>query len=195
MGLTRRTTIGVIVGAATLAGCLNGNGGAATDTTTEATTETASPASTATETSAATGTSTGAVTTDGESSSPTVGVASHPELGDVLVGPDGMTLYMFDRDTKGAGESSCYDSCAQSWPPLTVPESPTTGEAVTATVDTFEREDGARQVTAGGWPLYYYGPDENPGDATGQGVGDVWWVLAPDGTPIGRETTTGDGGY
>lgn len=26
--------------------------------------------------------------------------------------------------------------------------------------------------------------DDGPGDASGQGVGDAWWVLGPDGTPI-----------
>ena len=188
MRLTRRAVLGTVAGTAAIAGCLGGDNGSATTTTTA--TDTASPTSTAT------GMSTTAVTTDGGPSSPTVSVSSHPELGDILIGSDGMTLYMFDKDTKGAGASSCYDSCAQAWPPLTVTESPTKGDAVTATVDAFERDNGDRQVTAGGWPLYYYGPDENPGDTKGQGVGGVWWVLAPDGTPVGRETTTTkDGGY
>ena len=35
------------------------------------------------------------------------------------------------------------------------------------------------QVTLDGWPLYYWQDDTAAGDVTGQGVQDVWWVLAP----------------
>ena len=172
--------LGVMVGTAGVAGCLGGTDGAE------------SPTSTATDT--ATGATT-ASTPGG--ASPSVRVSSHAELGEILVGPDGMTLYMFDQDTNGAGASSCYDSCAQTWPPLTATGTPSASDEVTADLNTFAREGGARQVTAGGWPLYYYAPDENPGDAKGQGIGGVWWVLAPDGTPVGRETAGGggSGGY
>ena len=168
-----------MVGTAGLAGCLGGTDGAesptptATDTVTETTT---------------------ASTPGGGASSPSVRASSHPELGEILVGPDGLTLYMFDQDTNGAGASSCYDSCAQTWPPLTVTGAPSKSDGVTASLNTFAREGGARQVTAAGWPLYYYAPDESPGDVKGQGVGGVWWALAPDGTPVGRETTSGGGG-
>ncbi|WP_276254584.1 PQQ-dependent sugar dehydrogenase [Halomontanus rarus] len=114
----------------------------------------------------------------------TVSVHSLPEYGDVLVGPDGMTLYMFEQDTQGDDASACYDDCADSWPPLTVDDEPTASEEVTAELTTFEREDGQTQVAAAGWPLYYFEPDEEPGDANGQGANDVWWVLGADGTPV-----------
>ncbi|GAB7009212.1 hypothetical protein [Halorubrum trueperi] len=120
----------------------------------------------------------------------TVQVRSNSEYGDILVGPDEMTLYMFDQDTQGNGVSACYDGCADNWPPHTVDDEPVAGEGVTADLRTFERETGERQVMAGGWPLYYFAPDEEPDDATGQGVNDVWWVLTPDGTPVKP-----DGGY
>jgi len=48
----------------------------------------------------------------------------------------------------------------------------------------FEREDGDAQVAANGWPLYYYASDGDPGDVTGHGVRDVWWVLDPAGEPV-----------
>ncbi|MFB6137242.1 MAG: hypothetical protein ABEJ42_02730 [Halobacteriaceae archaeon] len=66
---------------------------------------------------------------------------------------------------------------------------------MTADLTTFERADGDVQVAANGWPLYYYADDAAPGDATGQGAGDAWWVLAPDGTPRrsgSGSTTTAD---
>ena len=121
--------------------------------------------------------------------STTVGVRSHPDLGEILVGPDGRTLYMFDRDTRGAGASTCHEDCAGAWPPLTVDEDPTAGDGVTAELSTFEREDGSTQVAANGWPLYYFADDGAPDDANGQGAGDVWWVLGPDGMPKRPEPT------
>ena len=40
------------------------------------------------------------------------------------------------------------------------------------------------QVTYNGRPLYYYSKDKAAGDLLGQGVGDVWWLLAPDGSEV-----------
>lgn len=34
----------------------------------------------------------------------------------VLTDANGMTLYIFDKDT--AGVTNCYDDCAVKWPPL-----------------------------------------------------------------------------
>jgi len=114
----------------------------------------------------------------------TVEVVSDDELGDILADGDGNVLYMFDNDTQGAGASSCYDGCADNWPPLTVDDEAVAGENVTAELTTFERGDGSTQVAANGWPLYTFANDENPGDTTGQGVGDIWWVLDPAGNPV-----------
>ncbi|WP_227377383.1 COG4315 family predicted lipoprotein [Haladaptatus halobius] len=187
---TRRAFLTTVGATMTLAGCLGGDGEANQTTTTTA-------ADTSTTTAGTTKTTT---TTNRQTSKATVRVSSHPELDDILVGPNEMTLYMFDSDTKGKMESTCYDSCVDAWPPLTVKESPTKGDGVTAMIETFERKSGEKQVTANGWPLYYFSSDANPGDANGQGVSDVWWVLAPDGMPMKSKTTTttssdGGGGY
>ncbi len=138
----------------------------------------------------------GGTENNGESDDATVQVRSHSEFGDILVGPDGMTLYNFDSDTQGGSESTCYDGCAESWPPLTIEDAPAAGMDVTAELTTFERDDGTMQVAANGWPLYYFDSDEDPGDTAGQGVNDVWWVLLADGTPVrdGTEDENGDGG-
>ena len=106
------------------------------------------------------------------------------DLGDVLVGPEGMTLYMYDPDAQG--DSTCYDQCATAWPPLTLDDGePAAGDGVDAALlGTTERTDGTTQVTYDGWPLYYWAQDAAPGDATGQGVNDVWWVLDASGEPI-----------
>ncbi len=107
---------------------------------------------------------------------------AHGDIGDILVGPEGLTLYLFDLDTQHEASSTCYDDCAASWPPLTVDEDPTTGAGVNIDLDTFVREDGDTQVMANGWPLYYFAGDSELGDIAGQGVEDVWWVLDENGT-------------
>lgn len=124
---------------------------------------------------------------------PTVRVRSHPGLGDVLVGSEGMTLYMFDQDTQGEGASTCSGGCTDNWPPLTVDDDPVAGSGVGADLSTFEREDGSTQVAANGWPLYYFTPDEAPGDVNGQGVNDAWWVLRSDGNPVRSSGSTESG--
>ena len=122
----------------------------------------------------------------------TIDVFDHDEYGEILVDGDGMTLYNFDSDTQGESESTCYDGCAADWPPLTVTGEPRASDVVTAELTTFERDDGETQVAADGWPLYSFAADGEPGDTTGQGVNDVWWVLAPDGSLI-RDDPDDDG--
>jgi predicted lipoprotein with Yx(FWY)xxD motif len=121
---------------------------------------------------------------NGSSLQPTVSMAPHDAYGEILTDAAGRTLYMFEPDEDG--ESTCYDDCARLWPPLTVENDDAVDPAATisAPLGTTERDDGTIQVTANGMPLYYYAPDEEPGDATGQGVGDVWFVLRPDGSVV-----------
>jgi predicted lipoprotein with Yx(FWY)xxD motif len=42
-------------------------------------------------------------------------------------------------------------------------------------------------VTYNEMPLYYWVGDEQPGDTTGQDVNQVWYVVSPEGDPIGME--------
>ena len=101
-------------------------------------------------------------------------------LGDILVGADGRTLYLCEADTDGS--STCYDDCAATWPAL-VDDAPSAGDGVDAgLLGTTERDDGEVQVTYADHPLYYYAPDEAPGDTLGQEVGDVWYVVDAEGS-------------
>ena len=181
MRLTRRTLLTVSGTSLGLAGCL-GDDGTTTDEGTGTTTSGESNGDSSGGTESDDGGSTEGTGTS--SGSATVQVSSNSEHGDILVGPDGSSLYMFDQDTQGDGASSCYDGCADSWPPLTAEGEPTASDDVTADLTTFERDEGSMQVAAAGWPLYYFAADEGPGDVTGQGVNDVWWLLTPDGTPV-----------
>lgn len=110
-------------------------------------------------------------------------VADSP-LGAHLVDGEGLTLYLFDNDEPGV--SNCTDDCLASWPPLTVDDEPAWDDGVDGDlVGTIERDDdGSTQVTYDGMPLYFWAADAAPGDVDGQGVSDVWWVVAPDGSAI-----------
>lgn len=110
---------------------------------------------------------------------PTLAVGSSDDLGDFLVGPNGMTLYVFANDEPGV--SNCVDQCAANWPPLTVGtgQQPAVAEGVNGEVGTIERADGSLQVTYNGMPLYYWINDVVPGDTTGHNFREVWSVAAP----------------
>lgn len=104
-------------------------------------------------------------------------------VGEVLVDGEGRTLYLFEPDEQGA--STCYDDCASNWPPLLAEGGAQAGEgADEALLGTSERRDGTTQVTYNDWPLYHFAGDEAAGDANGQGLNDVWWVVGPDGEPM-----------
>ena len=91
-------------------------------------------------------------------------------LGSVLVGPNGMTLYIHNGDS--ATSSTCTGGCATAWPPLVVASGQTASLAsgVTGTLGTLTRADGTVQVTFDGMPLYGWQGDKAPGDTTGQNV-------------------------
>ena len=107
-------------------------------------------------------------------------------LGTVMMGTNGMTLYVWQKDSNG--QSACYGQCAQFWPPLTIPANTTpTGTGITATLGVTERTDGTFQVTANGMPLYYFSGDKVSGDINGQGstgFGALWYVISPSGQQI-----------
>ncbi|HRO82670.1 MAG TPA: hypothetical protein PLR92_14620 [Alicycliphilus denitrificans] len=94
--------------------------------------------------------------------------------GGVLVGPNGMTLYTFDRDVAGSGKSACNGPCATNWPPLTAAAAPG-GDGYSL----IRRDDGTQQVAYKGKPLYYWSKDAKPGDKTGDGVNNVWHAATP----------------
>jgi LPXTG-motif cell wall-anchored protein len=107
----------------------------------------------------------------------TVSTAQSAQLGTILVGPNGKTLYHFTKDSYG--QSVCSGPCAQLWPPLTVSGAPAAGTGVTGKLGVITRADGSRQVTYNGAPLYYFAGDKKPGDTTGQGYKSVWYVATP----------------
>ena len=83
------------------------------------------------------------------------------------------------------GAPSCYDDCAATWPPLLADGDVAVADGLDAGLfATVARNDGGEQVTVDGWPLYFFANDTAPGDTNGQGVGDRWFVVGPDGAAI-----------
>jgi predicted lipoprotein with Yx(FWY)xxD motif len=106
------------------------------------------------------------------------------DLGTVVVDADGRTVYVFDKDTAGSGKSVCSGDCLAKWPAVTADSESPAVDGVTGDVGTITRDDGSTQVTLNGMPLYLFAGDSQAGDVTGQAVGGVWWVVAPDGEKI-----------
>jgi predicted lipoprotein with Yx(FWY)xxD motif len=92
-----------------------------------------------------------------------------------LTGPNGMTLYTFDKDVAGSGKSVCNGACVTAWPPLLASDTdkPSGDYAVVA------RDDGKKQWAYKGKPLYYFAKDTKAGDKTGDGVNKVWQTARP----------------
>lgn len=93
--------------------------------------------------------------------------------GKALVDVNGMTLYVFDRDA--SAKSNCNTQCAVNWPPLIAD----TDAKAAGDFSFITRDDGRKQWAYKGKPLYTWSKDKNPGDATGDGVNNVWHVAAP----------------
>lgn len=115
----------------------------------------------------------------------TLELMQHDTLGSYVVGMDGKSLYIFTLDT--GSSSSCNGECAVNWPPLTADSAADVdaGEGVAGALGTITRDDGSLQITLGGKPLYYFKGDPADGDTNGQGLNDVWYLAAPDGTGLG----------
>lgn len=174
-----RTLSAAVAGALTLA--LTACGSTSTPTP-------AAPAST----SAGSSTTSSASSSGPAATGVAVRMATTP-LGSVVVDSKGLTLYMYTKDTKDSGKSSCTGQCLAAWPPLFAAGTPT-GDGVSGTLATIDTPDGKKQVTLNGWPLYYYVKDTKAGDVTGQNVGKVWFVLDQAGKPIMTGATGGPTG-
>jgi predicted lipoprotein with Yx(FWY)xxD motif len=111
-------------------------------------------------------------------SAPTVLVAQNATLGPILTDANGMTLYVFMRDSPGV--SACTGGCASIWPPFAPPmRDLLLPDGASGVLGVITRSDGSQQVTYNAMPLYYYSQDVNPGDTNGQGIGGVWAAATP----------------
>jgi predicted lipoprotein with Yx(FWY)xxD motif len=109
-------------------------------------------------------------------------------LGQILVDGSGKTLYVFGSDK--SSDSTCYDACAQVWPPLLASGAVQAGRGVnSALLGSTTRKDGSKEVTYNGHPLYYFASDKQAGDTTGQALssfGAEWYALSASGDTVSQ---------
>ncbi|MCO6429361.1 MAG: hypothetical protein J5J00_00745 [Deltaproteobacteria bacterium] len=107
------------------------------------------------------------------------------QYGAYLTDEQGRAVYIFEADSKG--KSTCYDDCAEAWPPV-LSKNPEVGQQLKKDMlGTIKRRTGEQQVAYNDLPLYYYAKDKGAGQASGQGVegfGAEWYLLSPQGEKI-----------
>jgi predicted lipoprotein with Yx(FWY)xxD motif len=109
---------------------------------------------------------------------PALQVVNDATLGAIFADASGKTVYLFTKDTT-VGESACSGDCLANWPPVPAGDDMALPEGVPGTLGAITATDGSQQLTYNDIPLYYWAADANPGDTTGQGVGNVWFVVSP----------------
>jgi predicted lipoprotein with Yx(FWY)xxD motif len=103
-------------------------------------------------------------------------------IGKYFTDTEGNALYAFKKDSPG--KSACTGPCLEKWP-VYYRETVAAPKEIKATdFGTITREDGKKQTTFRGYPLYYWVNDKKPGETNGQGVNDVWFVINPDRFPL-----------
>lgn len=97
------------------------------------------------------------------------------QLNGLLTNLDGLTLYTFDNDATVPGKSACAGACLSMWTPLYAKDADkTAGDYGFVT-----RDDGRRQWTYKGKPLYTWYNDKKPGDTDSDGLRQAWHVARP----------------
>jgi predicted lipoprotein with Yx(FWY)xxD motif len=112
----------------------------------------------------------------------TIMLLNNKDLGNYLADAKGMTLYYFTKDAKG--KSTATGAVLQNWPVFNTGSFILPSTLNAGDFGTITRDDGLKQVTCKGWPLYYYVKDLASGDTNGQNVGGVWFVTSPDKTTL-----------
>ena len=106
-----------------------------------------------------------------------VKIAQKEGVGSYLTDAEGNTLYWFKKDSPN--QSVCAGPCVEKWP-IYYREKVAPPEGISdSDFATINRSDGKPQTTFRGYPLYYWFKDSKPGDTSGQGVGNVWYMIDP----------------
>ncbi len=105
-------------------------------------------------------------------------LANNDRLGRFFTDAQGMTLYIFTKDT--ADKSVCEGPCLAAWPAFYGDEVIVPAGLNQNDFGVTTRSNGRNMITYKGWPLYYYYLDQKPGDVLGEGVNNVWFVVKAD---------------
>lgn len=113
------------------------------------------------------------------------------DAGEHLATDDGRSVYVHALEGSG-DEPTCSTDCATVWQPVPAASEQDLGDDIDEElVGTVEREDLAsigveEQLTYNDYPLYTFVSDAGAGDVRGQGSADLWFLVGPDGEPIGE---------
>lgn len=91
--------------------------------------------------------------------------------GNILVTPDGKTLYSFDKDTNGA--STCDAKCLKIWPAFHA----SAKDVAAGDWTKVKTLNGGEMWAYKGKPLYTYAKDKKSGDELGNGMGGKWHIV------------------
>jgi predicted lipoprotein with Yx(FWY)xxD motif len=108
---------------------------------------------------------------------PTIKVAKSDKAGSYLTDGKGMALYVFKKDLPG--KSACAGQCVANWPVFFREKVGVSGDLKDSDFATMTREDGQKQTTYKGMPLYYFVQDTSPGEVKGHGAKEVWFAATP----------------
>jgi len=116
-------------------------------------------------------------------------------LGAILVDARGRTLYLFEKDRSGT--SACNSACVQYWPALTSRATPRAGSGVQQSMlRVVRQQNGVRQVTYAGHPLYTFVGDKSAGQTSGEGLtnfGAGWYAIAASGRKVEKSQSSSGG--
>jgi predicted lipoprotein with Yx(FWY)xxD motif len=117
----------------------------------------------------------------------TVISAHSSELGTILVGPNGDTLYAFSRDSRNKDVCASISGCLKVWPIMAIHGKLKAGTGVKASLLGTITVGGVKQATYAGHPLYGYIDNEHPADTDYVGIsqsGGTWPAVSPSGKLI-----------
>jgi predicted lipoprotein with Yx(FWY)xxD motif len=121
----------------------------------------------------------------GAASAATLAAVANAKIGKtILTDSKGMTVYLYMPD--GANKTTQVPAgLKQLWPAVTATGAATAGSGLDSSKLTLEPQaDGTMQVAYNGHLLYTFQNDKAAGDANGQGLGGIWYVLGADGNQI-----------
>jgi predicted lipoprotein with Yx(FWY)xxD motif len=109
-----------------------------------------------------------------------VQLTNNAQFGNIITDSNGRSLYFFSND---AGDTStCYGGCSTEWPTFYSKNLTLSTGLKSSDFATITRNDGSKQTTFKGWPLYYFAKDAVAGDVKGDPIGRIWFVAKPDYT-------------
>lgn len=108
-----------------------------------------------------------------------VDTVNSEQLGTYLTNETFFTLYRCLSDAQSGKISTCDGDCAKLWPPFYAEDLTVNPELESRDFDVMTREDGSKQLTYKGWPLYLYKGDTKPLETNGQELNGLWFVVTP----------------